>query len=138
MFAIRSYDPEAVPALLRCVALLLSRGAHDGAAPTGLPFGAEGAGDEAPHALLVSLLRSPESYAYFEATCAAMGLQPEDVTAEVLGPPDAGEAGAAASDDELPLPPPGMVRFCHLPRAALPRERVRAHRLHPPRRDHGA
>ena len=135
MFAIRSYDPEAVPALLRCVALLLSRGAHDGAAPTGLPFAAEGAAlGEAPHALLVSLLRSPESYAYFEATCAAMGLQPEDVTAEVLGPPDAGEAGAAASETMMP---PGCVRFCHLPRAALPRERVRAHRLHPPRRDHG-
>ena len=113
------------------MALLLSRGAHDGAAPTGLPFAAETGGD-APHALLVSLLRSPESYAYFEATCAAMGLQPEDVTAEVLGPPAAGDGAA-----ETKLLP-GTVRICHLPRAALPRERVRAHRLHPPRRDCGA
>jgi hypothetical protein len=126
----RSYDPEAVPALLRCVALLLSRGAHDGTTPTGLPFAAEGAGGDAPHALLVSLLRSPESYAYFEAKCAAMGLQPEDVTAQVLGPPEAGDGAA-----EFQLPP-GAVRFCHLPRAALPRERVRVHRLHPPRRDY--
>jgi hypothetical protein len=109
-----------VPALLRCIALLLSRGAHDGTAPTGLPFAA--AGGDVPHALLVSLMRSPESYAYFETTCAAMGLRPEDVTDEVLGPPDGDETRLV----------PGAVRFCHLPRGALPRERVRAHRLHPP------
>ena len=136
LLAPRSYDPDAVPALLRCVALLLSRGAHDGTAPTGLPFTAEGAGgdyDDEPHALLVSLLRAPESYAFFEATCAAMGLRPEDVTDEVLGPPGAGEGGADEATAR-PIMPPGAVRFCHLPRAALPRERVRAHRLHPPRR----
>ena len=117
-----------MPALLRCVALLLSRGAHDGTAPTGLPPAARSGDDvaEAPHALLISLVRAPESYAYFEDTCAAMGLRPEDVTDEVLGPPtDDFDSGAAF--------PPGAVRFCHLPRGALPRDRLRAHRLHPPR-----
>lgn len=134
LFVARSYDPEAIPALLRAVALLLSRGAHDGAGPTGFAppppaaaASAQGscscASDEAPHALLLSLLRHEDSMARFEREAAAAGLAPRDVSAELLGGNDA--------DDVAGLPI-GAVRLCHLPRGALPRARLRAHRLTAP------
>ncbi len=130
-----SYDPAAIPALVRCLALLLSHGAHDGAGPTGYNAG-DGASPSSPppprcatEALLVASLRQESSMALFEAEAARAGLQPADVSAELLG--DAGGGDPDAAPQEAP---PGAVRFCHLPPALLQRGRLRAHRLRPPQR----
>jgi hypothetical protein len=89
-------------------------------------------------ALLFSMLRQESSMALFESAAAAAGLAPQDVTSEVLGP-DCGagssEEGAVGGndDDAAALLPFGAVRLCHLPAGALPRSRVRAHRLYAPK-----
>jgi hypothetical protein len=135
------YDPLAIPALLRAVSLLLSRGAHDATGRTGYvpPPHAAGTLPARPQALLFSMLRQESSLALFVDSATAAGLAPRDVTAEVLGPDcgagSGGEGGSEEGDAAAPPPPPlpfGAVRLCHLPAGALPRRRVRAHRLHAP------
>ena len=137
-----------MPALARCLALLLSHGAHDGAGATG--YVADAAAAPAPasafapprEAILISVLRQEDSMARFWDAVTAAGLAPQDVTAELLGRTPAAtdsEALAADSEDDEAAAAgraarllPGAVRWLHLPRGCMQRRWLRAVRLRPP------